>query len=46
MAPYPAITQFYERFAAEPKTAEALETGAAFPEPFKQCFVAGAEVAE
>ena len=46
MAPYPAITQFYERFAAEPKTVEALETGAAFPEPFKQCFVAGAEVAE
>jgi hypothetical protein len=37
------LAGFYERFAAEPRTAEVMETGGEFPGPFKQYFVAGAE---
>lgn len=43
LGPYTALTQFYERFAAEPKTVDILENGGNFPEPFKQYFIAGEE---
>ena len=45
MDEFPALSAFYERFAAEPKTAELLENGAEFPEAFKQYFVPGEEQA-